>query len=81
MVPLEDPEINRRVRKILDVYFRDNTQAYGMDKTGEWERLTPGADAPPLRAQERFYERCRRRFNEAEERAKREMQVRRPPPN
>lgn len=50
--PVEDPELKARViDEGIDVYLRDNCNAWTLDAAGEWTKLTPG-DVPAFCAQQ-----------------------------
>ncbi|GHU81078.1 polyphosphate kinase [Spirochaetia bacterium] len=79
MIPILQENIKEQVRDILDVYFRDNVQAWDLDGEGKWKRRIPPKGEKPFSAQEYFLSRAE---EEAENpRApKQEFVVRRSPP-
>ena len=60
MVPIEDPKARRRLTKILETFFRDNTQASRILPDGTSERLQPAKGEKPFRAQDHFFREARR---------------------
>jgi polyphosphate kinase len=60
MVPILDGRLRRRLIRILETYFRDNTQAWRIMPDGTSERLAPGKGEKPFRAQKAFYQDARR---------------------
>ena len=84
MAPIENPDIRRRIRRILDLFFVDNTKAHVLQPDGSWVRQTPegaGDTAPePMRAQEAAYRRIRDRLSDDEPENRQEFKVRRQPP-
>ncbi|RMF98971.1 MAG: polyphosphate kinase 1 [Gammaproteobacteria bacterium] len=49
--PILDPELKRRVIADLDIYLRDNQQAWELQADGSYRLLTPGPDEDPVSAQ------------------------------
>jgi polyphosphate kinase len=60
MVPIEDRRLRGRLLKILETFFRDNTQAWKILPDGTSERLTPAKGSKAFSAQEYFHRRARR---------------------
>ncbi len=60
MVPVEERTAHRRLLKILETFFHDNTQAWRILPDGTSERLAPGKGEKAFRAQEHFHRRARR---------------------
>jgi polyphosphate kinase len=56
MFPVNDPSLRRRLRDILDVFFRDNVQAQRLLPNGQYERVTEGRQK--VRAQATFHRRA-----------------------
>ena len=54
--PVEDPELSKRLRDVLETYLEDNVQAWECQPEGTYVRLRPGKSTP-LRAQELLLER------------------------
>lgn len=51
--PIENPELKQRVvEQGLKLYLQDNTQAWVLDNEGNYTRLSPEGDAPPISAQQ-----------------------------
>jgi len=66
MSPIDEPRLQRRLVKILETFFRDNTQASRILPDGSSERIQPGKGEKPFRAQAHFYRRARRAARERE---------------
>jgi polyphosphate kinase len=56
MIPIEDPSSKRRLIKILDSYFQDNTQAFKILADGTSKRITRDKKQKAFRVQEAFYQ-------------------------
>jgi len=54
LIPLEDQEIRKRVRHILDIYLKDNVKARRMHKDGKYTLKPPSGDEKRLSAQDYF---------------------------
>ena len=80
MFPVENPDIRRRIRRILDLYFSDNSKAHELGPDGRWTRVVPDATEPRFRAQEAAYHRIRDRLSGDEPENRQEFKVRRRPP-
>ena len=80
MFPVDDPDIQRRIRKVLDLFFQDNRKAHRMNSDGSWIRVKPAPKTPPFRAQEKAYERLRTRLTGDESENRQVFTVRRKPP-
>jgi polyphosphate kinase len=52
MFPVLQEDLRRRLREILEAYFRDNTQARILDENGDWTLLSPAPGESPFRIQE-----------------------------
>ncbi|QDV36680.1 polyphosphate kinase 1 [Tautonia plasticadhaerens] len=62
LFPVEDPRLHARVvRDILGVYLVDNVKSRLLHPDGSFERLSPGPDSPPIRAQTALQEQAVRR--------------------
>ena len=79
MFPVENPDIRRRVRRILDLFFADTSKAHVLAADGTWKRRAPGS-AAPLRAQQAAYQRIRDRLSGDEPENRQAFKVRRRPP-
>jgi len=60
MVPVEEPALQRRLIRILDAFFRDNTQSSLILPDGTSERLPRPKGIKAFRAQEYFYSEAKR---------------------
>jgi len=60
MAPIEDSRARRRLLRILEAYFQDNTQASKILPDGSSERLRPAEGEKKFRAQDHFYKDARR---------------------
>ncbi len=78
--PIEEPAEKRRIIEAFGVFFRDNQNAYELDRTGAYHPVEPGPGEEPLRAQEYFYARARAAAEESAEASKKEFTVRRKAP-
>jgi polyphosphate kinase len=77
MFPVEDPDIRRRLREALDLYFADTCKAHQLKPDHSWERVTPKRKAPVLRAQEELYRRTLERARGDETESRQMFKVRR----
>ncbi len=46
LTPVEAPELQAQLGDVLDRAFADNTNAWELKPSGEWERRSPGSDPP-----------------------------------
>ena len=60
MIPVEEPALQRRLIRMLDAYFRDNTQASLILPDGTSERLPRAKGTKAFRAQEHFHTEAKR---------------------
>ncbi|MBK1827687.1 polyphosphate kinase 1 [Haloferula rosea] len=60
MIPIEDSRLRNRLMKILDTFFKDNTQASRIKPDGTSEKIEPEPGQKKLRAQEYFFRQARR---------------------
>ncbi len=60
MIPIEEPALKRRLIRILDTFFQDNTQASRMLPDGTSERITRTKRDKAFRAQEHFYQQAKK---------------------
>lgn len=60
MIPIEEPALKRRLMKILDAYFRDNTQASRLLPDGSSQHLVRAKGEKAFRVQEYFYQGARK---------------------
>jgi polyphosphate kinase len=54
--PVLEPALQEQLRDVLDIQLADNVKARRLLADGGSERLRPGEDGAPVRAQERIYE-------------------------
>ncbi len=55
LIPVNDPAIRKRLWETLQLYFRDNQNAWEMQSDGTYNRIVAGEKTKPVRAQERLY--------------------------
>ncbi|RMD68488.1 MAG: RNA degradosome polyphosphate kinase, partial [Gammaproteobacteria bacterium] len=55
--PIEKPALKERILEELDLYLRDNVQAWELRPDGTYERMKPGKGEKPLAAQQALLER------------------------
>jgi polyphosphate kinase len=55
LVPVIDPNARKRLRETLQLYFRDNQNAWRMQPDGSYQRLRPQKNQAPMRVQETLY--------------------------
>jgi polyphosphate kinase len=60
MIPIEEPALKRRLERILDAFFRDNTQASFILPDGTSRRVERPKKTKPFRAQEHFHQQARK---------------------
>jgi polyphosphate kinase len=60
MIPIEEPVSKRRLVKLLEAYFRDNTQSSRLLPDGTSERITRAKGEKSFRVQEYFYQNARK---------------------
>jgi len=65
LVPVDDPECQRRLTDVLETYFEDNVKARRLRADGGHERPQVNGN-PPVRAQEALYQRFARAVREAQ---------------
>ncbi len=66
MVPVEEPALQRRLIRMLDAFFRDNTQSSVILPDGSSEKLTRLKGSRPFRAQEYFHSKAKRAAKDRE---------------
>jgi len=64
LFPISTQEHRRRIRSILECYFKDNTKSWELRQDGSWERLRPNENQQPFRAQKYLAEIARLRAKE-----------------
>ncbi|TWU10180.1 polyphosphate kinase 1 [Allorhodopirellula heiligendammensis] len=67
LVPVNDPAIRRRLRETLQLYFRDNQNAWAMQSDGAYERVVPGKKQKPIRSQESLYRKAVKTLQDIQE--------------
>lgn len=60
MVPIEEPSLKRRLIRILDAFFSDNTQAYRLLPDGSSQRITRSKGQRAFRVQETFHNQAKK---------------------
>ncbi len=60
MIPVEEPALKRRLVRILEAYFQDNTQASRLLPDGSSQRLVRAKGQKAFRAQDHFYQQARK---------------------
>jgi polyphosphate kinase len=60
MIPIEEAALKRRLVRILDAYFQDNTQASRLLPDGTSQRIVRAKGQKAFRAQEYFYQQARK---------------------
>lgn len=55
LVPVNEPTIRKTLRETLQLYFRDNQNAWRMQPDGSYERIRATKKQKPLRSQEVLY--------------------------
>lgn len=58
LVPVLRPESRKRLIATLQTYFKDNTNAWRLLPSGQYERLVPSGKKPAVRAQSILYNRA-----------------------
>jgi polyphosphate kinase len=54
MFPVLEPTVKAQLKRILDIYWRDNTKAHVLQPDGNYTRIQPEGDEPPFNAQQYF---------------------------
>ncbi|MCX6875762.1 MAG: polyphosphate kinase 1 [Verrucomicrobia bacterium] len=60
MIPIEEPGLKRRLVRVLEAFFQDNTQAYRLLPNGTSLRLTRAKGQKTFRVQDHFYQQARK---------------------
>ena len=77
MFPVLDSKVFKEVKKILEIYFADNTNAQVLCESGRWQSVEHKKDEEPFRAQEVLYKEYKHRAEIADKAPKIEFEVRR----
>jgi len=56
LTPIVDTACKHRLMEILDTYFRDNQNAWGLQSDSRYQRLEPIEGQPKVRAQKLLYQ-------------------------
>jgi polyphosphate kinase len=79
MFPVLQEDLKKRIKDILNAYFRDNLHARALDSSGVWTRLEPPYGEKPFGSQEYFLSQAAK-AGENLRTPKQEFTVRRSPP-
>lgn len=60
MVPIEEPALKRRLVRILEAYFQDNTQSSRLLPDGSSQRLVRAKGQKAFRVQDHFYQQAKK---------------------
>ena len=60
MIPIEEPPLKRRLIRLLETYFQDNTQASRILPDGTSQRIVRAKGQKAFRAQEHFFQQARK---------------------
>jgi polyphosphate kinase len=60
MIPIEEPALKRRLVRILEAFFLDNTQASRLMPDGTSQRITRTKGQKAFRVQDHFYQAARK---------------------
>lgn len=60
MIPIEEPALKRRLGRILEAYFQDNTQASQILPDGTSQRIVRAKGQKAFRVQEHFYQQAKK---------------------
>ncbi len=60
MIPIEEPALKRRLVRILEVYFQDNTQASRLMPDGSSQRIVRAKGQKAFRVQDHFHQLARK---------------------
>jgi polyphosphate kinase len=79
LFPVESVPLKKRMKHVLDVFFRDNVKARVLQPDGSWSRKIPRDGQPAVRSQELFYAEAREHAVAGEPANRKEFSVRRRP--
>ena len=60
MIPIEEPALKRRLVRVLEAFFQDNTQAYRLLPDGSSQRLVRAKGQKSFRVQDQFYQQAKK---------------------
>ncbi len=60
MIPIEEPALKRRLVRILEAYFQDNTQASRLLPDGSSQRIVRAKGQKAFRVQDHFYQQAKK---------------------
>lgn len=81
MFAIENRDIRRRLRRSLDLFFRDTAKAHELQSDATWRRVKPPrGQQSPVRAQEEAYRHIREHISGDEPENRQTFSVRRRPP-
>jgi polyphosphate kinase len=60
MIPIEEPALKRRLIRILEAFFQDNTQASLLMPDGSSQRIARPKGGKAFRAQEHFQQQAKK---------------------
>jgi polyphosphate kinase len=60
MIPVEEPSLKRRLVRVLEAFFQDNTQAYRLLPDGTSQRISRAKGQKTFRVQDQFYQQARK---------------------
>ena len=60
MIPIEEASLKRRLVRVLEAFFHDNTQAYRLLPDGSSQRITRAKGQKTFRVQDHFYQQSRK---------------------
>jgi len=81
MFPIEQDNLKRRVKHMLEIFCSDNVKAHEMNSDGSWKRRVPGPRDELVRAQELFQQEAQAGAEAEKPPHQREFTVRRRPPD
>ena len=80
MFPILQENIRKKIKGILETFFRDTGNAYSMKSDGSYEKKKPGEKSKPFYCQKYFQEKARKKGISQVTSPKKEFTVRRKPP-
>ncbi len=79
LFPVDSMPLKKRVKGILEVFFRDNVKSRILQPDGSWIRRSPQSGESPVRSQQLFYEEALEYAAAGEPANRKEFSVRRKP--